>query len=181
MATAILLEAHQVCTWSYINYAQVQWSCGATIGLEMHQEFIYTAARVKLGQLKSNSDSYIGSYFFLIASGTIRSSAWAAPPKLKPCPCHAPNHASWLCGVYSNFNEHRENTRKTKSVLQFRWHRCSVASVGVPRRVATYVYAWTKHSSGTIYIVFRDPGKILKIQDCSGHSRTVGVKLWQLD
>jgi len=35
--------------------------------------------------------------------GTNRSSAWATPPKLKPRPCHAPNHASWLRGVYSNF------------------------------------------------------------------------------
>ena len=112
MATAILLEAHQVCTCSYINYAQVQLFCGATIGFEMHQEFMYTVARVKLGQLESNSDSYIGSNFFLIASGTIRSSVRATPPKLKPCSCHAPNmHLD-----YAEFTQTLMNTERTQKV-----------------------------------------------------------------
>ena len=35
-------------------------------------------------------------------------------------------------------------------------HRCSAASVG------------TKHSSGTIYVAFRDPGQILKIPKILG-------------
>ena len=32
-----------------------------------------------------------------------------------------------------------------------------------------------KHSSGTIYVAFRDPGQILKIRDCPGDSGTVGA------
>ena len=32
-----------------------------------------------------------------------------------------------------------------------------------------------KHSSGTIYVAFRDPGQIQKIRDCPGDSGTVGA------
>jgi len=32
-----------------------------------------------------------------------------------------------------------------------------------------------KHSSGTFYVAFRDPGQILKIRDCPGDSGTVGA------
>ena len=44
-------------------------------------------------------------------SGQVREPQ---PQKWKPLPCHAPNHASWLCGIYSNFNEHRENTERLR-------------------------------------------------------------------
>ena len=39
-------------------------------------------------------------------------------------------------------------------------------------RKATWVL---KHSSGTIYIAFWDLGRIIKIQECPGNSRTVGA------
>ena len=79
---------------------------------------------------------YVGSNFFLIASGTIRSGVRATPPKLKPCPFHAPNRASLLRRVYSNFNEHKENTERLRVCTTI---QASVASVGAPRRVATYI------------------------------------------
>ena len=53
----------------------------------------------------------IGSNFFLIASGTIRS-AWATTPKIKTTPLPCPYHASWLRGVYSNFLMNTERTQK---------------------------------------------------------------------
>jgi len=83
---------------------------------------------------------------------------------------------------YAEFTQTLMNTERTQkdkaSVLQFNeaivaflhlvrsstqresLHRCSAASVGAPRRVTT-ISAWTKHSSGTIYVAFRDPGQIL--------------------
>jgi len=53
-------------------------------------------------------------------------------------------------------------------------------------RVVTTYYSYTslavflakhvgKHSSGTFYVAFRDPGQILTIRDCPGDSGTVGA------
>ena len=97
------------------------------------------------------------------------------PQKLKPRPCHAPNHASWLRGVYSNFNEHRENTERLRVCTTDSGDIVAQRLAFVRRGESLHIYAWTKHSSGTIYVAFRDPGQILKIRDCPGDSGTVGA------
>ena len=87
----------------------------------------------------------------------------------------------WLCGVYSNFNEHERTQKDYESELRFseavvaflhlvksstQWERCAEESRYV------YIYAWTKHSSGTIYVAFR---QFLKIWDCPGDSGAIGA------
>ena len=102
------------------------------------------------------------------------------PQKLKPRPCHAPSHASWLRGVYSNFNEHRENTER-QSLYYDSGDIVAQRLALVRRGKSLHIYAWTRHSSGTIYVekkkkerkkkkrkkkkrkiyvAFRDPGQL---------------------
>ena len=76
---------------------------------------------------------------------------------------------------YAEFTQTLMNTERTLSLYYDSGDIVAQRLALVRQGELLHIYAWTKHSSRTIYVAFWDLGQILKIRDCPRDSGTVGA------